>query len=339
MLGVHVISPCVLRIGEVALHARDLACRVGEEGRDAIATLDVTAQRVDVQSRVARRAESLSRVALRGLQRGAAECGFLRGVQQRIGARHEVPLAEVPARGDLRLGGVPHVHHARVHVHVRVDVVVDETASGPALVRGLVVVQWTIVEEVLRSLKGPELVGPAVDRITQNWDPGEAVSEERAAGTVLRRRPGSSAHQMGRGVGVVAIDRAGAVIELALQRRTLVVIGDIRGRVALVVGKVRAHQNRRVLAEGGVSAPCWVWKLVCLDERVDASLVVVVVLVEVVARIHPHALEVRVENEVHHACDCVCTVHRRGTAGEDVHPLNEGCRNLIDVREVAPAER
>src|SRR4029077_16351465 len=48
-------------------------------------------------------------------------------------------------------------------------------------------------------------------------------------------------------------------------------------------------------------------------------------------------VEVRVEDEVHNTRDRVGTVHRRSTAGQHVHALNQVWRNLVDVRAVGTA--
>ena len=134
-------------------------------------------------------------------------------------------------------------------------------------------------------------------------------------------------------------ERAGAVVEAALQRCTLVVIGDVGGRVALVVGKVRAHEDGDVLAEAGVDTARRQLVADGGDEGRDTGLIVVLVLVEVVAGIDPDALEVGVENEVHHARDRVRPVHRGSAARQHVHPLDERGGNLVDVRIVTSADR
>ena len=60
-------------------------------------------------------------------------------------------------------------------------------------------------------------------------------------------------------------------------------------------------------------------------------------LLEVVAGVDLHTLEMGVENEVHHARYRVRTVHRGGTTGEDVDALDQRRGNLVDVGEVTPA--
>src|SRR5579864_2196945 len=122
VLGVYVIRPDVPP--EVALDAQYLACGVGDEGRDAIAALDVSAADIHVETGVVDSVEGLERITLRGeIRRGAERRLLLRG-EQRTGARGERVVEEVAAGGDLRLRRVAHVHHFRVHIHMRVDVVV-----------------------------------------------------------------------------------------------------------------------------------------------------------------------------------------------------------------------
>ena len=67
----------------------------------------------------------------------------------------------------------------------------------------------------------------------------------------------------------------------------------------------------------------------------------VVVLVAVGRRAHAHldALELVVEDEVHHACDRVRPVHSRSTAGEDVDALHHERRNDADVGRFCGAGR
>ncbi len=62
---------------------------------------------------------------------------------------------------------------------------------------------------------------------------------------------------------------------------------------------------------------------------------IVLVTVVAVVRIHPHALEMRIHDEVDHARDGVGAVHGGCAAGQHVDALNHGRGNLVDVRDVA----
>ena len=63
----------------------------------------------------------------------------------------------------------------------------------------------------------------------------------------------------------------------------------------------------------------------------------VAVIVDAGVRHQLHALEVIVELEVHHACDRIRAVHRRGAAGQNFDAVDERHRNLIDVGTGAAA--
>src|SRR5262249_34596197 len=89
-------------IEEVALDTEYLARRVGEEGRDAATTLDVTPADVHVDAVVVLAVERLVRITLRRQIRRRADGGALLRRQQRIRARDEGVLEEVTARRDLR---------------------------------------------------------------------------------------------------------------------------------------------------------------------------------------------------------------------------------------------
>src|ERR1044071_1207800 len=67
----------------------------------------------------------------------------------------------------LRLRGVARVHGLAVDAHVRVDVVGEEAARRPALLRPLEVAERAVVVEVA-AVERPELAGLRVDRIVED---------------------------------------------------------------------------------------------------------------------------------------------------------------------------
>ena len=112
---------------------------------------------------------------------------YLRGEQRIIAVENRFHLEdEGAARAVLRRRGVACVHGLAVDAHVRVDVVGQEAARGPALLRALEVAERTVVVEVARSLERPEMPGLGVDRTVEQQRAARALGidpeQQEAAG-------------------------------------------------------------------------------------------------------------------------------------------------------------
>jgi hypothetical protein len=119
------------------------------------------------------------------------------------------------------------------------------------------------------------------------------------------------------------------IVALALGDRILLVIGVIGRDVALAVRRVQTKNGAEVARTAVPGAA---------RNRVAGGpfealhvAVVLAMLIDAGLHIQLHALEVVLHDEVHDAGDGVRTVGRRGAAGQDVHPLDQLRRNLVDV--------
>src|SRR6516162_7025608 len=162
MLTVDVVCPGTCK---ASLHSENHARRSVAEIGDPVATLDVAATDVQVQTRILLAVVDLiiSTVG-REICGGTEDCNLLRG-QQRIGTRSEGRVQEVPARSNLGAHRIAHVHHVRIDISMGIDVVVHERTRGPALVRHLGEDEGSVVVQVVRCNEGTEHSGLYVDRM------------------------------------------------------------------------------------------------------------------------------------------------------------------------------
>src|SRR5205807_7110477 len=190
-------------VAEVALYAYDRAECVAVEAGYAPAALDVTPENVN-RDAAAGRGLPLSREV-----RGRADGRLLLRREERVVARNEGHYPERAARRDLSIRGIAGKHDLRIGAEVRIDVVVQESARRPALVRPLVEVQRAEVVGIGRGAEPPELSARPVDGIAEQQRSRVREGEEAAAG---RGRGASARQRVGHGAARVQTARRVVVL-------------------------------------------------------------------------------------------------------------------------------
>jgi hypothetical protein len=109
-----------------------------------------------------------------------------------------------------------------------------------------------------------------------------------------------------------------------------VLVGSEDGHIAATVPGTHAQDavNGGLVPVGGAAGD----RLTTRPENVGPEIVVVVVVGDAVLTAKLDAFEIPLEDEVGDTTDRIRAVHGRGATGQDVHALNELCRDDVEVR-------
>jgi len=212
---------------------------------------------------------------------------------------------------------------------------VQEAACGPAFRLALEVAERAVVVEIA-AVEGSECTGRGIDRVIDdcgcNTRAGLAEHQKLSVGA----RSGSAAPD--RGVWCTASDQCAAgMVDLKAGHRRAGQVGRVDRRIALAVGKVRPRDDRQIFVVARVQGAGARRGRTEGGQIAEVGRIVVAVVVEAVVAVDLDAFVVGIEHEVDDACDGVCAVNRRGTAGEHIHALDQRRGDLVDVGRVGIA--
>ena len=121
-----------------------------------------------------------------------------------------------------------------------------------------------------------------------------------------------------------------AEIAVGTRYRVVVQIGEIARDVAVVVGEIGAGDDAEVAATSVLDAPRQGCYAPCAQERLNVGILLLVPVLTPVT-IELQALEVLLQDEVHHPRDRIRPVNGRGAPGENLDSLDQRQGNLIEV--------
>ncbi len=232
-----------------------------------------------------------------------------------------LPAAEESARGRVRTrGDVIHETELGVRLGVIAKLQLAHETGRIALIVTLQVVGGGVV----------------VSRVLRHDLPGRVDLVRFAGGRVVehsRRRVARAAADIGPGAGRAACRRqhAGRMVAVIGRDGRGSTIAQVALHVPGAVGKRLTQDDREVFVIAVPIGAVDRGKVLGLEERIDPrGMIAMVVNPEV--RIQSHSLEMVVHDEVDDAGDGIRAVGRRRAAGEDIDPLNQSDRNLVDVR-------
>ena len=316
-------------VAQIALGADDHPVGGVPEVGDTRAAFDVAASDIDGRiggGRHAARAEVVDEVRASGDRVVAVDV-------QRTVARGRTGTEEQGRRSGLPGGMVVREHEVRVDIQHRVDLVVREGTARVARVgalhrvdRPVVVIHVGRAGERNDRAAGLHVV-VAVGARTGEREEQALVGRTGATQAVIVR----AALRVEGARLLVGRNRAGRIVELALQHALGALVADIGRDVALAVCRVGAQNQGRI--DRLAAAEARRGKLVAgrAVQAIEIA-IAVLVLIDAPGAVEFDALEVLAHDEVHNARESVRTVGRRSAAGLNFHMVDQCGRDLVHVR-------
>ena len=256
----------------------------------------------------ARRVKSRSRSSRVECAELVAQRGWQEGVAQRYGDLR----AEHARRRDDRVDRVLREHGTRVDFDRVRDFVPRSCKHVVAAKRRLVDVQWVEVEQRVSRNRaargGVDLTRPAIPRCRVQARQTSSCIDRAGAGDA-RRNPRARATKGAR----ERADGVDAEIAVTLIHGIRFLIADREYGVTAVVSEVAA------------------------DRHVGAKIVAVTLFGHCFADRNLNTSEVAPGDEVHDACNRICTIGGRSATGQSVDAVDEHERNVVQIDEACEA--
>ena len=262
------------------------------------------------------------------------------GGEQRVVAVDRQRVAEITRGRQLAQRVIIHEHRLHKGVEGGAYRVIGKNAGGDALVRALEVVLRGGV--ILRGVGADKHRGQRAGAQGARRGAEFGVPDGIAIGRIGRA---AALQRLGRvewgGQAALRLDGAGAAVALRLEHRIGRAIAQISGEVAPAFNPGPIAQPGAIddgavdhppvgAAAGGVGIAGQAL-IVGIGQRGQDRGVAVGVAVEAVGGGRPQPGEILVHHEIDHARHRIGTISGRGSAGQHVHPLDQRCRDEVEI--------